>query len=86
MKNKLLSKEKEQSLGPLVKKPSELHKPSTFVSVFSIGVCSSNSLATRWDTTNLIYILGFILRLLLVNVYSSNSPYTPLFVLTELVK
>ena len=29
MKNKLLSKEKEQSPGPLVKKPSELRKRST---------------------------------------------------------
>ena len=32
LKNKPLSKEKEQSLGPLVKKQSELHKPLTQLS------------------------------------------------------
>ena len=40
-----------------------------------VGVCSSNSLATRWGTRNLTYILAFIpLNLLTTSAYTT-SPY-----------
>ena len=48
-----------------------------FMCVSIVGVCSSNSLATRWGTRNLIYILTFILLRILLKIliasYSSNS-------------
>ena len=39
-----------------------------------VGVCSSNSLATRWGTRNLIYILSlfFLILLQLIYFYSNN--------------
>ena len=39
-----------------------------------MGVCSSNSLATRWGTRNLIYILSlfFLILLQLIYFYSNN--------------
>ena len=40
----------------------------------SVGVCSSNSLATRRGTRNLIYILAFILLILLTtSAYSTST-------------
>ena len=40
----------------------------------NVGVCSSNSLATRWGTRNLIYILAFILLILLTtSAYSTST-------------
>ena len=43
-------------------------------SVYSVGVCSSNSLATRRGTRNLIYILAFILlNLLTTSAYSTST-------------
>ena len=42
--------------------------------VFIVGVCSSNSLATRRGTRNLIYILAFILlNLLTTSAYSTST-------------
>ena len=39
-----------------------------------MGVCSSNSLATRRGTRNLIYILAFILLILLTtSAYSTST-------------
>ena len=39
--------------------------------IIIVGVCSSHSLATRWGTRNLIYILVFILLLLLLTILIS---------------
>ena len=36
------------------------------IDIYSVGVCSSNSLATRWSTRNMIYVLIFILLWLLL--------------------
>ena len=43
-----------------------------------VGVCSSNSLATRWGTRNLIYILVFILLWLLLTLLTLLSPTSSL--------
>ena len=53
---------------------SELVKVSKYV-----GVCSSNSLATRRGTRNLIYILAFILLILLTTSAYSTSTLLLLF-------
>ena len=46
----------------------------TFQILLTVGVCSSNSLATRRGTGNLIYILAFIfLNLLTTSAYSTST-------------
>ena len=54
----------------------------------SVGVCSSNSLATRRGTKNLIYILDFILlNLLTTSAYSTSTllSYSSLFTSSSIV-
>ena len=48
-----------------------------------VGVCSSNSLATRRGTRNLIYILAFILLILLTTSAYSTSTLLLLHLLPE---
>ena len=50
----MLSKENEQSLGPLVKKSSELHKPSTLVSTVSFFV----TLGLALESFLLVLLIG----------------------------
>ena len=60
-------------------------KPSWFHIIDSIvGVCSSNSLATRWGIRNLMYILAFILlNLLTTSTYTASFSVLPTSPLTS---
>ena len=46
-----MSKEKEQSLGPLVKKPSELHKPPTHALIFLERISTASGAKVSFDVT-----------------------------------
>ena len=63
LKNKPLSKEKEQSLGPLVKKPSKPHKPSTQLSKKSAAFQTCKTTFYRPHTFKLKSISGRALKI-----------------------
>ena len=51
---------------PLPPPPAPKKSIDKKIDIYSVGVCSSNSLATRWSTRNMIYVLIFILLWLLL--------------------